>query len=86
LLIAKDLMSKGVDRGKVANAVKLRYRDQEPFLAAARRADTQSLTHAIQHLAAADLAIKTSKGGGGPVAARLQIEMLVCELALMQCK
>ncbi len=83
LLIAKELMLQGVDRGQVANAVKLRYNDQEPFLAAARRADVRTLTHAIQRLAKADLSIKTSKGGGGPTGARMQIEMLVCELALM---
>ena len=83
LLMAKDLMSRGADRREVANVVKLRYNDQEPFLAAARRADMQSLTHAIKRLADADLAIKTSTGGSGPAGARLQIEILVCELALM---
>lgn len=83
LLMAKDLMSRGADRREVANVVKLRYNDQEPFLAAARRADMHSLTHAIKRLADADLAIKTSRGGRGPAGARLQIEMLVCELALV---
>ena len=83
LLMAKDMMSRGAERGVVAGAVKLRYNDQEPFLAAARRADMRSLTQAIQRLAKADLAIKTSMGGGGPAGARMQIEMLVCELALM---
>jgi DNA polymerase-3 subunit delta len=83
LLMAKDLMSRGADRREVANVAKLRYNDQEPFLAAARRADMHSLTQAIKRLADVDLAIKTSLGGSGPVATRLQIEMLVCELALM---
>ena len=83
LLMAKDLMSRGADLREVANVAKLRYNDQEPFLAAARRADMHSLTHAIKRLADVDLAIKTSLGGSGPVAARLQIEMLVCELALI---
>ena len=83
LLIAKEMMSRGAERGAVASAVKLRYSDQEPFLAAARRADIDSLTNAIKRLAGADLAIKTSLGGGGPAGARRQIEMLVCELALM---
>ncbi len=81
LLMAKDMMSRGAARGDVASAVKLRYNDQEPFLAAARRADLSSLAHAIKRLADTDLAIKTSKGGGGPAGARMQIEMLVCELA-----
>ena len=83
LLMAKDLMSRGADRREVANVAKLRYNDQEPFLAAARRADMQSLIQAIKRLADVDLAIKTSIGGSGPMGARLQIEMLVCELALL---
>ena len=83
LLMAKEMMSRGVDRREVANIAKLRYNDQEPFLAAARHANTKSLIHAIQRLATADLAIKTSMGGSGSAGARMQIEMLVCELALM---
>lgn len=83
LLMAKDLMERGADRREVANVVKLRYNDQEPFLTAARRAKLKSLTHAIQLIAKADLAIKTSIGGSGPAGARMQIEMLVCELALI---
>jgi DNA polymerase-3 subunit delta len=83
LLLVKDMMSRGVQRGEVANAVKLRYRDQEAVLAAARRADLGRLIHAIKRLAQTDLAIKTSKGGGGPAGARMQLEMLVCELATL---
>ncbi len=84
LMIAKGLMERGADRREVANAVKLRYSDQEPFLAAARRADPHKLASAIKRLAETDLAIKTSRGGGGPVGTRMQLEMLVCELALPQ--
>lgn len=83
LLMAKEMMERGVERREVANAVKLRYNDQEPFLAAGRRVEMVKLVSAIQRLAAADLAIKTSKGGSGPLGARMQIEMLVCELAQM---
>ena len=83
LLMAKEMMDRGIDRREVANVVKLRYNDQEPFLAAARRVEMTKLVSAIQRLAATDLAIKTSKGGSGPVGARMQIEMLVCELAQM---
>ena len=83
LLMVKDMMSRGAERREVANVVKLRYNDQEPFLAAARRADLRSLTRAIQLLAKTDLAIKTSIGGSGPAGARMQIEMLICELALI---
>ena len=81
LLIVKDMMARGADRSEVAKVVKLRYNDQEPFLAAARRADMQSLKRAVTRLAETDVAIKTSVGGSGPKGARLQIEMLVCELA-----
>jgi DNA polymerase III subunit delta len=83
LLMVKDMMSRGVDRREVANVLKLRYNDQEPYLAAARRADIRVLTRAIQLLAKTDLAIKTSIGGSGPSGARMQIEMLVCELAVI---
>ncbi len=83
LLIAKELMSRGADRREVTGAIRLPYERQEPFLAAARRADIAGLTRAIKRLATADLDIKTSKGGSGQAGSRLQLEMLVCELALM---
>jgi DNA polymerase-3 subunit delta len=81
LLMAKDMMDRGVPRGEVAKVAKLRYNDQEPFLASARRASIEKLTQAIKRLAETDVAIKTSIGGSGPVGARIQIELLVCELA-----
>ncbi len=83
LLMAKDMMARGAERGEVAKVVKLRYNDQESFLATARRADQKALTHAIRRIAQTDVAIKTSIGGSGPVGARMQIEMLVCELATL---
>jgi hypothetical protein len=70
-----------MDRGDVARMVKLRYSDQAAFLETARRADTKKLTKAINRLAEVDVAIKTSIGGGGPVGSRIQLEMLVAELA-----
>ena len=81
LLMAKDMMDRGADRTDVAKVLKMRWNDQEPFLAAARRADLRALKHAVVRLAETDLAIKTSVGGSGPKGARLQLEMLVCELA-----
>ena len=81
LLMAKEAMAQGLARGEVARIAKLRYSDQEAFLAAARRTDAGKLAGAIRRLAETDLAIKTSIGGSGPVGARLQIEMLVAELA-----
>ncbi len=83
LLMAKEAMSAGVDRAGVARIAKLRYSDQEAFLATARRADPKKLSRAIQLLAETDLAIKTSIGGSGPPGARLQIEMLVAEIACL---
>ena len=80
--MAKDMMAQGSDRRDVASVVKLRYNDQEPFFTAARRAKSSNLTKAIQRLAETDLAIKTSVGGSTS-GARMQIEMLVCELAGM---
>jgi DNA polymerase III subunit delta len=82
LLAVKDLMNRGADRPEVVKRLNLRYSAQEPFLAAARRTDLQRLSRAIQNIAKTDLAIKTSQGGGGPQAARMQIEMLVCDLVL----
>src|SRR5436190_5276404 len=83
LLAVKDLMSRGADRRDVVRSIKAPPRNHEPILAAARRADLKGLTLAIQGIAKTDLAIKTSLGGSGAAGARLQVEMLVCELALM---
>jgi len=49
---------------------------QREYLNALRRADAAKLAHAIQLIADVDLAIKTSQA-----TPRLQMEMLVCELA-----
>jgi DNA polymerase-3 subunit delta len=82
LLMAKEMMEGGASREEVARVVKLRYRDQEPFLAAARRAERSDLVRLLARLNEVDLAIKTSLGGGGPAGSRMQIEMLVCETAM----
>jgi DNA polymerase-3 subunit delta len=82
LLAVKDLMKKGAERTEVVKRLGLRYSAQEAFIAAARRTDLRKLTQAVKNIAKTDLAIKTSQGGSGPKAARMQIEMLVCELAL----
>ncbi|MEQ1764900.1 MAG: DNA polymerase III subunit delta [Pyrinomonadaceae bacterium] len=81
LLIAKDMMERGADRASVTKAAKL-YGNPESFLSAARRADMRQLKHAVVRLAETDLAIKTSIGGSAPKGSRLQLEMLVCELAV----
>lgn len=82
LLIAKDMMDRGAPRQEIASAAKLFGRGQDEFLASARRVEKTKLLNAIQLIAKTDLAIKTSIGGSGNAGSRLQIEMLVCELAL----
>jgi len=81
LMMVKDLMSRGVERGEIARILNMRYGNQEPFLAAARRADAAFLRHSLKRIAETDIAIKTSIGGSGPTGARLQLEILVAELA-----
>lgn len=83
LFLAKEMMAEGAERSEVARVMKLRYSDQENFLASARRTDSKKLTRILKRIADTDLAIKTSKGGGGPAGSRMQIEMLVCELAIL---
>lgn len=80
LMLAKSMMEQGVGRSEVAKLLKLPYRKQEEFLASARRTDAGVIARMMERLAETDLAIKTSKGGGGPMGARLQIEVLICEL------
>lgn len=76
LFLSKELMRQGVERREVARIMKLPYTKQEDFLTTARRTDAEKLSRIMQRIAETDLAIKTSKG-----TPRLQIEMLVCELA-----
>ena len=81
LFMSKEMMRQGVERREVARILKLPYGKQEDFLATARRIETEKLTGIMRRIAEADVAIKTSIGGGGTAGSRLQIEMLVCELA-----
>jgi len=81
LLTANSLMAEGADRSEVAGAARMHPQQMERFLAAARRGDARTLSRAVERLAATDLAIKTSVAGGGSQGSRMQLEMLVCELA-----
>jgi DNA polymerase-3 subunit delta len=81
LALAKELMSRGAPEQEVFNVVKMPFNQRKEFLATARRADADELARRLRRIAQADLAIKTSTGGGGPLGARLQLEMLVCELS-----
>ncbi len=79
LLMVKEMMADGEDRQSIARNLRLRYNDQEAFLASARRTSLDHLMLSIKRLADTDLAIKTS--AGGPAGSRLMLEMLVCELS-----
>jgi DNA polymerase-3 subunit delta len=81
LLMVKEMMARGGDRREVASVLKMPYRQHEDFLAAARRADRSTLIGVFKRLRKTDLAMKTSLGGGGGQGTRMQIEVLVCELA-----
>jgi DNA polymerase-3 subunit delta len=75
LALAKELMSRGAANQEVYRQVGI-YGKREEFLAVARRTDARKLAQSLERIAAADLAIKTSKG-----TPRLQLEILVCELS-----
>lgn len=76
LLMAKEMMIEGVDRTEVSKIMRLPYSKQNQFLETARRTERNKFARILTRLSAADLAIKTSIA-----TPRLQIELLVCELA-----
>jgi DNA polymerase III subunit delta len=80
LFQSKEMMRNGVERREIARIMKLPYSKQQDFLETARRIETEKLTRIMRRVSEADVAIKTSIGGGGTAGSRLQIEMLVCEL------
>jgi DNA polymerase-3 subunit delta len=79
LALAKALMAQGAPTGEVNRLAPYQFDLREKFLAQARRTDARAITRSIARIASADVAIKTSMGGGGK-GSRLQLEMLVCEL------
>ena len=76
LLLAKELMAQGKPEQEVFRVVNMPFSQRKEFLATARRSEARDLASRLERIAAADLAIKTSLG-----TPRLQLEMLVCELA-----
>jgi DNA polymerase-3 subunit delta len=75
LLISKELMQQNAPNSEVAKAVGM-----SPFAVThlnekARKMDSRRILHAIQRIAATDIALKSSMG-----TPRLQIELLICEL------
>lgn len=75
LALAKDLLTR---KGKEAvfQQIRMPWKKQGEFLATLQRSSEAGIAQGIQRIAAADLAIKTSQA-----TPRLQLEMLVCELA-----
>jgi len=82
LVVAKDMVDRGVARGEITKRIGGHPASHEQTFAVARRTTRTALTKAVQEIAKADIAIKTSIGGStsGP---RMQIEMLVAKLALL---
>jgi DNA polymerase-3 subunit delta len=75
LALAKSLLAKG-GREEVFRNISLPPFKRDAYIANLQRNDAAKIAHGLQLTAAADLAIKTSQA-----TPRLQLEMLVCELA-----
>jgi DNA polymerase-3 subunit delta len=75
LAIAKDLLTRG-ERDEIFRVVRMPSFKQQEFVDTLQRSDASTIAGGIERIAAADLAIKTSQA-----TPRLQLEMLVCELA-----
>ncbi len=75
LALAKEYLSRG-SRDEVFRAVPMPFFKRDAFIATLQRSDAARIAHGLRLIAAADLAIKTSQA-----TPRLQLEMLVCELA-----
>ena len=75
IALAKAMLAQGAAPAKIFSEVRMPPFKQGAYLAMLRDCDSRSVTKKIQKIAAADLAIKTSKA-----TPRMQIEVLVCEL------
>ncbi|MEA2206106.1 MAG: polymerase subunit delta [Blastocatellia bacterium] len=80
LALARELLTRG-SRQEVFRQVPMPVFKQNQFLALVQRSDPEAIAHGLKRIAATDLGIKTSLGGGGVKGAQMQLEMLVCELA-----
>jgi DNA polymerase-3 subunit delta len=80
LALAKELLKRGA-RDEVYRLIYGPPAKRDAFMNTLQRSDARKIARGLQLIAAADLAIKTSLGGSGVKGARLQLEMLVCELA-----
>ncbi len=75
LAVAKEILTRG-SREDVFRTLPMPFFKRDAFLSSLQRTNIKKLAQAIKLIAAADLAIKTSQA-----TPRLQLEMLVCELA-----
>ena len=80
LALAKEMLKRGA-RDEVYRLIYGPPAKRDAFMNTLQRSDAMKIARGLQLIAAADLAIKTSLGGSGAKGARLQLEMLVCELA-----
>ena len=75
LALARDILKRR-GRQDVFKVIRMPYDKQSAYIDMVQRSSEAELARGIQKIAAADLAIKTSLG-----TPRLQLEILVCELA-----
>ena len=80
LALAKELQQRGA-RDEVNRLIYGPQSKRDAFMHTLQRSDRTKLARGLQLIAATDLALKTSLGGSGAKGARLQLEVLVCELA-----
>lgn len=76
LALTKALMAAHAGEDEVFRLVPMPFNKRREFLQLARRTDAGVLARSIERIAAADLAIKTSRA-----TPRIQLEMLICELS-----
>lgn len=75
LALAKEILTRG-SRDDVFKTMPMPFFKRDAFISSLQRTDAVRIARGIQLIAAADLAIKTSQA-----TPRLQLELLVCELA-----
>jgi DNA polymerase-3 subunit delta len=80
LALAKELLNRGA-RDEVYRLVYGPPAKRDAFMNTLQSSDSTKIASGIQLIAAADLAIKSSLGGGGGKGARLQLEVLVIQLS-----
>jgi len=80
LAMAKEMLNRG-RRDEVYRLIYGPPSKRDAFMNTLQRSDATKIARGIKLIADADLAIKTSQGGGGPKGAKLQLEMLVVQLS-----